>query len=85
MRLDVRAMPQRKRPQLAKASGPYRLLETCGGSVPGGFPQLHEQEEGGDGGGKDEGEEEEVDEGVHAREWNTGGGTSAGGGWKIQG
>jgi hypothetical protein len=73
-------MPQRKRPQLAKASRPHRLLAICGGSASGGLPQLHEEEQGGDGGGKDEGEEEEVDEGVHAREWNTGGRTSAGGG-----
>ncbi len=49
-------------------------------SASGGLPQFHEQEQGGDGGGKDEGEEEEVDEGVHARQSNTGGRTSAGGG-----
>jgi len=49
-------------------------------SASGGLPQFHEQEQGGDGGGKDEGEEEEVDEGAHARHWNTGGRTSAGGG-----
>jgi hypothetical protein len=73
-------MPQRKRPQFAKASGPCRFLAICGGSASGGLPQFDEQEQGGDGGGKDEGEEEEVDEGVHARQWNTGGGTSAGGG-----
>ncbi len=75
-------MPQRKRPQFAKASGPCRLLEICGGSASGGFPQFHEQEEGGDGSDDAEGDEEEVDECVHAREWNTGGRTSAGGGWK---
>lgn len=80
MLLDGRAMPQRKRPQFAKASGPHRLLAICGGSASGGLPQFHEQEQGGDGGGKDEGEEEEVDEGVHARQSNTGGRTSAGGG-----
>ena len=51
-------------------------------SASGGLPQFDEQEQGGDGGGKDESEEEEVDEGIHARQWNTGGGTSAGGGWK---
>ena len=49
-------------------------------SASGGLPQFHEQEQGGDGGGKDEGEEEEVDEGAHARQWNTGGRTTAGGG-----
>ena len=76
------AMPQRKRPQFAKASGPCRFLAICGGSASGGLPQFDEQEQGGDGGGKDESEEEEVDEGIHARQWNTGGGTSAGGGWK---
>ena len=80
MLLDGRAMPQRKRPQFAKASGPCRLLEICGGSASGGFPQFHEQEEGGDGSDDAEGDEEEVDECVHAREWNTGGRTSAGGG-----
>ena len=85
MLFDVRAMPQRKRPQFAKASGPCRLLEICGGSAPGCFPQLHEQEQGGDGSDDAEGDEEEVDEGVHAREWNTGGRTSAGGGWKKKG
>jgi hypothetical protein len=71
-------MPQRKRPQFAKASGPHRLLAICEGSASGGLPQFHEQEQGGDGGGKDESEEEEVDECVHAREWNTGGGTLVG-------
>ena len=49
-------------------------------SASGGLPQFHDQEEGGDGGGDGKGDEEEVDEGVHAREWNMGGGTSAGGG-----
>ena len=53
-----------------------------GGSASGGLPQFQEEEEGGDGGDDAEGEEEEVDEGVHAREWNTGGRTSAGGGRK---
>ena len=59
-----------------------RTLPRGGGrwSPSGGLPQFDEQEQGGDGGGKDKGEEEEVDEGVHARQWNTGGGTSAGGG-----
>ena len=55
-------MPQRKRPQFAKASGPCRFLAICGGSASGGLPQFDEQEQGGDGGGKDEGEEEEVDD-----------------------
>ena len=49
-----------------------------GGSASGGLPQLHEEEQGGDGGDEAEGNEEEVDEGVHAREQNTGGRTSAG-------
>jgi hypothetical protein len=82
MLLDGRAMPQRKRPQFAKASGSCRLLEICGGSAPGGLPQFHEQEQGGDGSDDAEGDEEEVDECVHAREQNTGGGTSAGVGRK---
>ena len=78
MLLDGRAMPQRKRPQFAKASGPHRLLAICGGSASGGLPQFHEQEQGGDGGGGSEDNKEEVDECVHAREWNTGGGTLVG-------
>ena len=49
-----------------------------GNSALGGLPQLHEQEQGGDSGGGGEGSEEEVDECVHAREWSTGGRTSAG-------
>ena len=51
-------------------------------SAPSRLPQLHKHEEGGHGGGGGEDDEEEVDECVHAREQNTGGRTSAGGGQK---
>ena len=78
--LNGRAMSQKEPAAVRWASGPNGGWGSAGGSAPGCFPQLHEQEQGGDGGGGGEGDEEEVDEGVHAREQNTGGGTSAGGG-----
>ena len=48
-----------------------------------GIPEIDKQESGRDRGRAGQGDEEEVDECVHAREQNTGGRTSAGGGRKI--
>jgi len=48
--------------------------------APRAAPQFGQKQKSGDGCDDAESEEEEVDEGVHARQWNTGGRTSAGGG-----
>jgi|SanBayMetagenome_1026888.scaffolds.fasta_scaffold36769_1 hypothetical protein len=48
--------------------------------APGGVLQFGQKQKSGDGGGGGQGDEEDVDECVHAREQNTGGRTSVGGG-----